>query len=1579
MIAILLLVFIAIQTEFVQNKIVQFSTKKLSKELGTEVSIKRISISLFNKLNMEGTMIRDKQNDTLLYAGQLRVRITDWFFLKPKTELKYIGLEDAVIKLNRKDSGWNYQFIVDYFTSPTTTKKKNSSFALNLKKIDLKNIRFIQNNFWTGDLTSVQIASLAIDAEKIDIQKNSFLISSIVLNKPMVILQSIKPLRTKPTTTLKSSLKDTGLYFNAAGLDFIVASLQIIDGGLFIEGNTKKADKGFDGSHIELSKLTGTINKIQFQKDTLKALINLSVKDRSGFELKKLKTNFKLTPQIMELAQLDLQTNKSRLGSYYAMKFNDFNKDFGDYVEKVIMDARFSNSKIHSDDLAYFAPELKSWKKEATISGNFFGSVANFKVKNFRTNIGTTTTASGNLSMKGLPNIDKTLIGFNNGTIITNSFDLGLFIPAIKDFTNPDLTALGQILYRGNFNGTINDFKTSGIISSKLGGLSTNISMKFPKNEEPVYNGNLQSNNFNIGKFLAINELGMINFSGDISGSSFKLEKLKTKFDGVISSVEYNNYKYVNIVTNGTIQKKYFNGELKINDPNIAFTSNAEIDFSKVLPLFNFVGDLSKSNLKALNFTKEKIEIIGLLDVNFTGKNIDQFTGNAKFLNAIVKSETAEVRFDSLNVTSTYKDSIKTLHVGSNDFNSTITGKFRILDLPTSFQAFLYNYYPAYIKPLKETPKNQQFTFTVNTQYFEPYIKLFDKTISGFNDVSIKGLVDTKNNLLSTEAFIPYVRYKKNSLVGLSLIGKGNFDSLIASTNISSVEIGDSLKFPNSIIKIAAQKDHSIVSIKTKTLNNQNSAELFADVYTLENGVRIKFRKSSFVLNEKEWTLEKLGELEFRKDQILVNNIAFTQGFQEISIEQGENEKGIKNTTSIDINLRNIILGDITSLFIKEQRLEGVASGTIKLNDILKNLTASADLRVEEFRLDKDSIGLVKINANYNNSTGLIPFKITSPNEGYNFSAEGSYNVKDTTGNSFTTTIDLKKSQIGIVEQFLSSLFTNLKGEATGNLTISGDLNSPNLKGAIKLTNGGMKVNYTQVYYTIDSALIKFENDGIDFGKFTIKDKYKNTGIVSGKLYEQQFKKMTFDFDLSTEKLLLIDTKAVDNEQFYGKAIGKASLSFKGPESACKMTIVAESNDSSHIVLPNSVSKESGAADFIVFKQYGTEMTEDKPKSNFNLLVDLDITVNNEVAIDVILDDLTGDIIKAIGNGRLRIKAGTSEPLTIKGRYNIESGKYDFNFQSLLKKPFELLPNANNYIEWNGDPYKAQLHIDAQYTAERVSVADLIGNNSFSGSVKGYRGDVYVIASLRNELSKPDIKFKLDFPQYSPIKNDNEFASFLTKIERDENEMLKQVSFLIVFGSFAPTGQTGGTSSGVNPYSISSIGFNTVSQLLTKEVNKAISGLLYKITKDKSLRFDLGATLYSSSNVIGTSGNELQASNNRLDRTRVNVKIDKAYFNNNVIVTFGGDLDFNTGASSSVQSGNLQWLPDVSIEFILTKDRKLRAIVFSKNSLDISGLSYGRINRQGASISYRQDFEKLFGTKKEIIKVVKSIIDSTKK
>jgi hypothetical protein len=76
----------------------------------------------------------------------------------------------------------------------------------------------------------------------------------------------------------------------------------------------------------------------------------------------------------MEFAKLDIRTPRSRLGDYYAMHYKDFNEDMSSYIEQVIMDARFRNSTVSSDDIAFFAPELSTWKQKAAISGKFPGN-----------------------------------------------------------------------------------------------------------------------------------------------------------------------------------------------------------------------------------------------------------------------------------------------------------------------------------------------------------------------------------------------------------------------------------------------------------------------------------------------------------------------------------------------------------------------------------------------------------------------------------------------------------------------------------------------------------------------------------------------------------------------------------------------------------------------------------------------------------------------------------------------------------------------------------------------------------------------------------------------------------------------------------------------------------------------------------------------------------------------------------------------------------------------------------------------------------------------------------------------------
>jgi len=1556
----LLLIWIGIQTEWVQNKLVSNATTWLSRQLGTPVRIQHVSLSLFNKLNLNGVLVKDQQKDTLLYAGELRLRITDWFFLKDKADVTYVGLEDAVVKLYRHDSTWNYQYMVDFFSgSSKKTTKKQQNFALDLKKVDLKNVSFLQNDEWIGETITAKVNGLVLNANKCNFTNSSFDIANITLTDPFFELKDFdgrRPAAIALRNKKEMAARDTGLRFNP-GIWLKVAKLQLHNGTFATCSDNDAPVAHFDGAHILFKQINGTFQDVRFVKDTLTASVQLKTRERSGFEVKKLQAKLKITPEIMEFAQLDLHTNKSKLGDYYAMRYRHFNYDFAHYITQVAMTGRFKNTLIASDDIAFFAPQLRSWKKQAVLSGIAKGTVADFTINNLMLRSGTSTAINGNLAMKGLPDIDNTIIRFNKGTIYTNATDVAVIIPELRTIQTPNITALGNVLFRGDFNGTIHNFTTNSVLSTALGSITNNIAMQLPQKGDHTYKGKIIANRFHLGKFLNTSTLGLIDFNGNIEGSSFTIDRLRSTLDGTFSRFDFNGYAYTNIVTKGTFQKKYFIGEVKISDPNIDFTSNIEVDLTKKLPRFNVLGDLVKSDFNKLNFTpKENYRLTGLFDLNFSGSNIDEFLGTAKLLNANLTYNGNRIAFDSLIVQADVTEGNKTLSATSNEFSFGVSGKsFKLLDLPVYFQSYLHKYYPTYFAAPVTVPQSQEFSVYLYTREFDKYATLFDKKLSGLDYASIYGTVNQSKNVFSFAASIPNIRYDKYLITDATFKGEGNADTLNMLGDVGNVLVGDSINFPNTKLSVISSNDHSKVQLQMKADNTLNEALINADVYTLEDGVRLHFNPSSFVINEKKWQLERQGEIVVRKNFITTENVKFTQGFQEIKIESElENDGG--NANNLILKVKNVFLGDITSLFTSDNKLEGLLNGDVRLNDFFGDFSVDANLKAEQFTMNADSIGLLTLKGGFDKKNGVINYDVSSNNEQYRLHANGYYSTKDSTGRPLAVNIRLDSSKINLIQQFLGDIFTNIGGMATGNLLISGNPEQPDLNGNITLKKAGLKVNYTQVYYTIDSALLQFTNEGINFNTVVIKDKFNNVGVVKGKLLERGFKNMVFDFTIATNKLLLLDTKLKDNNRFYGKAVGKANISFSGPESAAKLKIVADANDSSHIFIPNSVSRESGEADFIVFKQHGDEMQVTKPKSNFDLLVDLDVTANSKVAIDVILDDLTGDVIKANGNGRLRITGGTSADVNMKGRYNINKGSYNFNFQSFIKKPFDLLPEAGNYIEWNGDPFKADIHIDASYTADNVGVGELISGQQagVNTATKSYRGPVYVIAELRDKLTKPTISFKLDFPQNSPIKTDAVFAQFLTSIQSNQNEMLSQASSLIVFGTFAPYGQgfLGGNSTAS---SFTNYGVTTITQILTKEVNKAVSNLLFKLTKDKSLKFDIGANVYSSSSIVN-QGN-ITANSNSLDRSRLNFKVGKSFFDEKVVVSFGADLDFNVGNTSNIANGNFQWLPDLNVEFILTQDRRLRAIAFSKNSLDISGNSLGRRNRQGVSLSYKKDFE----------------------
>ncbi len=1552
----ILVLWILLQTSFFQNFIIHRITHRLSKDLNTSVTIEHIDLELFDKMSMQGFLVLDQNKDTLLYAGAVRVSITDWFFFKNKITLKYIGLENAIINLNRTDSVWNYNFLVDYFSASGKNKTDSASPAVNfdLKVISFKNVKIWQKDQWRGENLLASVNQLTIHANKLDINKRNINIKDITIHKPVFTLYDYTGNRPEDTSASSNqpqiqTTDSSGLQWNQDGWRILVNSISIENGLLAIENESSSPSvfNEFDANRIIISSLDGKFKNTSLINDTLQSDIIVSAKDRGGFVIKKLAADFKFTPQIMEFKKLDIITGHSQLRDYYAMHYHHFNDDMQDFVNAVTLDGHFKNSEVNSEDLAYFAPETRYWETLFSLNGMAHGKINNLIGKKMIIQAGNKNYLDGDISLRGLPDIDKTFIDFRSRELRTNYNELVKLIPSLKEITNPNLNAFGNIKFSGSYTGYIRDFVTYGTLCTDIGILQTDLHMEVPQRGKPVYNGEISTGDFQLGKFINNSQIGDISFNGKINGKGFNVNNLELGIDGEISKIEFNNYPYTNIIAHGSITKKLFTGSASINDPHLKIdTLVGSINFSKSDPEFDLDANVTKLHLKNLGFTKDSITVKGRFRLNFTGNNIDNFLGSAKLYSAVLKDNGKQLSFDSLTINSAFIDGEKLLTIATNELDASIRGNFKILELPNAFQLFLNKYFPSYIDKPANKVENQDFAFAINTKNISDYINLFDKRIKGFDNTAINGNVNIAANTLHIQANVPQFNYSNISFNNSYFTGSGDKDTLLLKGEIDDVVINDSLHSPDTKIHIVAANDISDINITTSGNKTLSNADLSARFQTKKDGFIFTFNPSKFNINQKQWHIAKNGELQLSGNFLMADNIRFSQNGQEVYVST--QPSSISNSNDVLIAVQNLVVADVSPLFLKEPKLQGLLNGNIRVTDPFGKMGIEFDTKIDNFKFENDSIGVVTANGEYLSAPGTLRVNAISNNDLYNFTADFGYRFKDTTSSQLSGSIVLNNSGIHILEPYLSNIFSNIYGRATGKLSISGKESAPKLTGSVRLDSTTMTVNYTQCHYILDdNSIITFNPDEIDLGTLKIKDTLNHTATITGKIYHTFFDNFFFnELHLKTDpignkpaKFVLLNTTARDNDQFYGTVIGQAELSLNGFITDMQMNISGEPTDSSHIYLPTGETAETGSLDYIDFIKFGHEMKTDlTPRINTNIKVNMELTANPLAKIDVIMDEATGDVIKAQGSGKLNISVGTTDPLIIHGRYDIEQGNYTFNFQTFLKTPFTL---QRGYIEWNGDPYQAKLNVDAIYRAENVDLSSIPTSTGYAN----IKGDVDIIFKLRGTLNSPVTQFEFQFPFDNPLKSDPIATEYLkTKYQDDQNQLNNTVTSLLLFNTFINNDQSLLSGNNTGNFVTRSVG-----QLLSATLSSSLNSWLRKLLNTNSVN------LYTN---INTADFNFQKGANQTELQNVgNFGVKTSLLKNKLLVKLGGNVDYLLPATTNSNS-NFLFTPDVSFEYLISPDGRLSVIGFNRSDADIGDIvGITRLNRTGVQLTYRKDFD----------------------
>jgi hypothetical protein len=229
---LVMLVLILIQTSFVQN----FARKKvvgyLQNKLHTTVQIGKLDIDFPTTLSLQNIFIEDLSKDTLLYGKELKVKMDMVKLISSNIDIKKITLNGIVAKVKRlpPDSVFNFQFIVDAFSSPDTLSKSSSdtsTLQMSIDEILVNKTRIIYKDLFTGNDMDLTFGHFDTKISKFDPSHLLFDIPSITLDGLHGHFNQLKPLKEPVKTTVSEAAAEPDNYLQLLNKEINLSDINV--------------------------------------------------------------------------------------------------------------------------------------------------------------------------------------------------------------------------------------------------------------------------------------------------------------------------------------------------------------------------------------------------------------------------------------------------------------------------------------------------------------------------------------------------------------------------------------------------------------------------------------------------------------------------------------------------------------------------------------------------------------------------------------------------------------------------------------------------------------------------------------------------------------------------------------------------------------------------------------------------------------------------------------------------------------------------------------------------------------------------------------------------------------------------------------------------------------------------------------------------------------------------------------------------------------------------------------------------------------------------------------------------------
>ena len=1032
----------------------------------------------------------------------------------------------------------------------------------------------------------------------------------------------------------------------------VIREAEVVD-GQFLLDDEQEPNRGnsthFDLSHFAISHINSRVKQFYAHGDTI-GLETVGFKaqhEATRLQVKRMNTHFMICDKQMRFDRLDLAVNESYVANQFLVNYKHI-EDLTQWFDKANMQANLVKTRLNSDDVGRFIEAMYPYKGVYTATGKLNGTVRDLALKNFSLGFGSKSVLRGDFSFKGLPEIPRTQMDFNMRNSLFIPEDLAVFIS--KPASNK-MRILGPVSFAGKFNGTHMNFRTSGQANTGLGYMEGDVSMRLKDSMAfSAFDGSVALRKFKLGKLLALESyLGTIDLAAKIKGTGFSNQSANVDFDGMISEINFNRYAYKRVSLKGNLQKQLFKGTVAVKDTHLVANLAGEINLRQAKPSYQLEGKVERADLAALHFTKEPIRIKSAIDIDLALNNEDDLMGRGFFQDVFIQKPNMEdLAMDMVTFNAENRSGSKRHYVLNSPFVSVeVNGEF----VPSQMQAELlqlweeYQLYfqkndmerkAYYAGKMHDTDNKYGADFTIICHDVSPLLKRFYPSLGvGHNTVFSGNVSKGRSFQVSLEA------YPDTLIMGGYKFYQSVF-SFQSSKYLGGPEVSSSLIFqsrkqqlnfltPTENFKLDALWDQDRINfgLDFKQQGEENMAH-FGGLWKFEkDGLSLKFKDSYVRILGQDWSIDPENRVRIQGQDLRAEHVLISNKKQSIALQ---GSISMDSTETLKLKVNKFQLGTLAPLFAT--KVQGEMNAEFSLQNWYQNTHLDSWLLLDSLRLDKFYIGDFQGVGTYEAASQLMDLNYHLNRLGESvLSVSGTYRPFEES-EKLNVRAELNKTNLQILEPFAKGIFSDLGGEASGELRIGGRFQEPILDGKIIVRNGKTTFDYLNTRILFADTVL-FNARQIVGQNWLLKDPEGNTARMNALLAFPKNGPFELDLKADLSRYKLLNTLRTSKSIYYGTGYATGPFAIRGTVDHLVISADLKSDRGTRLFIPlDREYEQMDQGDYAFYSHTLAAAAELNQKPLVNQLkqdgitMDLNLALTPEAYGEVQFDAKKGDIMR---------------------------------------------------------------------------------------------------------------------------------------------------------------------------------------------------------------------------------------------------------------------------------------------------------------------------------------------------------------